>query len=78
MSLGVQTVEEIGWTFDRSSHSPHVPLSRTSAHFRSTSGFILSSARRCGPILPIDSDHEVGGRSHLTLWGTIRWAKKFA
>jgi hypothetical protein len=77
MSLGVQTVEEIGWTFDRCSHSLHVPASRT-AHFRSTSGFILSSARRCGPILPIDSDQEVGGRSHFTLWGTIRWAKKFA
>ena len=78
MSLGAHTVEEIGRTFDRPSHSLHVPVSRTSAHFRSTSGFIRSSARRCGPILPIDSDQEVGGRSHLTLWGTIRWAKKFA
>ena len=61
MSLGVHTVEEIGWTFDRSSHSLHVPASRISAHFRSTSGLILSSARRCGPILPIDSDQEVEG-----------------
>jgi hypothetical protein len=26
----------------------------------------------------MDSDQEVGGRSHFTLWGTIRWAKKFA
>ena len=78
MSFGVQTVEEIGWTFDRCSHSLHVPASRTDAHFRSTSGFIRTSARRCGPILPIDSDQEVGGPSHLTLWGTMTCAKKFA
>ena len=76
--MGVHTVEEIGWTFDRSSHSLQVPASRTPADCRSTSGFIFSSARRCGPILPMDSDQEVGGRSHFTLWGTIRWAKKFA
>ena len=78
MSSGVHTLNEAGSASDRSIHSAQVPARTISAHFRSISGAILSSARRSAPILPIDSAHEAGGRSHLTLWAVISWTKKLA